>query len=230
MHILMLIQDPRIKGPVPKHTPLLISGLETLGCSIATELWGRHTDDETLARKIIGRTRDIWRTRDRLRREQFDVMIVKTAHDWATLSRDILLLLATRHLRKQQTTILQFQGSVPDVLFEPGKRLFRFLSGLLIRLCDGALFLSSEEARLWQALCPDGQFRVVANPQRPVTAGADSGVASLAAYRARWRIPSQVPVVLFASRVIADKGVFELLQAFAPVGLDRDDRHAKLSS
>lgn len=210
MKILMLMPDPRVKGPVPKHTPLLISALESLGCEVKTELWGRHSEDETLSDKVLGRAKDALRIRRRLRDETFDLMIVKTAHTAHGVARDLVLLAATKHLRA--ATVLQFHGSVPNLLFERGLLLFKLASAALIRLCDGALVLSTEEKAQWEKFYPRGRFRVVANPHAPPSFEI-SHQALVARAKDLWSLPDGKPVVLFASRLLADKGAFDLVDA-----------------
>jgi glycosyltransferase involved in cell wall biosynthesis len=209
MRILMLAPHPSVRGPIPKHTPLLVRALGDLGCEVITGVWGRHHDNETAGGRTIGRLKDIAKARRRLKQEQFDVLVIKTAHDWATLFRDIPLLLATRQLAR--ATVVQFHGSEPQKLLGPGHDAFKKATSRMIRMCDAAMVLSSEEAREWQLFYPEGKFFVVSNPRIPVQTNVPSATSN------DWNLPQGVPVLLYASRLIAEKGIFDLLEAVARI-------------
>ena len=207
MKILMLSPYPHVKGPLPKHTPHLISALRLLGCEVITEPWGRHSDHESFFDKIIGRIQDIIHIRCRLTSERFNVLVVKTAHDWNTLIRDVALLLATRRLRP--ATILQFHGSESNVLLYRGHGLFKVLSAWLMRLSDAFMVLSSEERDQWSQFFPAGKFFVVSNPFVPLI-----NEATITPQCIR-DLPPKVPLLLFVGRLIREKGIFDLLDALS---------------
>lgn len=207
MRILMLSMYPNIKGPIPKITPHLVSTLRSLGCTVVTEPWGRHHDIESLGSKIVGRAQDIVRIRRTLCREVFGVMVIHTSHDWATLSRDILLLLVARRLCRR--IVLHFHGSEPGRLLQAGTIAFKRASALLLHLSDAALVLSSEEQRQWERFYPAGKFFVVNNPFVPAT--IDTATAPMRP----WNLPPRVAVLLFVGRLISGKGIFDLLEAVA---------------
>jgi glycosyltransferase involved in cell wall biosynthesis len=206
MHILMLIQSSVIEGALPKHTPLLIESLEEYGHDISTSVWGRHTERETFPEKIIGRVKDLHRAKRKLLEQHFDIMVVKTSHDWLTLSRDILLLLATRHLCP--CIILQMHGSQSNRLVTKRDYLFKIATKWLLRHCDGVLILSSEEQRQWQHFYPQGRFYVVDNPYLP-----PSNEYSSADQETKLETPAGYPVLLFVGRLIVEKGIYELLES-----------------
>jgi glycosyltransferase involved in cell wall biosynthesis len=209
MRILMLAPHPQIRSPLQKHTPALVAALRQLGCTVELAAWGRHREQETLLEKVSGRLRDIRRIRRLLRARRFDVLVIKTAHDWNTLSRDIPLLLATRGLCAHQ--VVQFHGCFVDRLVAPGRVVFKAASALLLRLCDAALVLSSEEQRQWLAFHPQSKVFVVSNPF------VSSDGASAAASRHDFGVPDGVPLLLFVGRVMEAKGVFELVEALPRV-------------
>src|SRR5262250_1438993 len=106
MRILMLAPPPEVRGPLPKLTPLLASAVRALGCEVSLQPWGRHREGEPGRKKPLQRLADIGRVRRRLGRQVFDVLVIHSAHDWMTLSRDIPLLLATRGWSRR--VVLQF--------------------------------------------------------------------------------------------------------------------------
>lgn len=205
----MLGPHPAIRGPLPKVTPLLLSALRELGCEIELQPWGRRREHEPLRTKVAQRAADIVRVRRALRRQPVDVLVIKTAHDWATLSRDIPLLLAVRALCPR--VVLQFHGSACDRLVAPGHVPFKVASAWLLRLCDAALVLSCQEQRQWQTFWPSGRFHRVSNPFLPPVA------AQPLPTRQQLGLPPDGCVVLFVGRLIEAKGIREVIAALPTV-------------
>jgi glycosyltransferase involved in cell wall biosynthesis len=207
LRMLMLAPHPSVRGPLTKHTPVLVEALKSIGCSVVLEPWGRHHDHESLTEKIISRLRDIPRIRRLLKAKKFDVMVVKTSHEWRSLLANLPLLAATRRL--VPSTVVQFHGGRSDLLVAPGHRAFKLASACLFALCDGVLVLSTEEARESQSFWRRGRFRVVANPfvRPPVDVVRQRTHHS----------PERPLTILFVGRLIKEKGIFETLSAFASV-------------
>jgi glycosyltransferase involved in cell wall biosynthesis len=196
----MLAPSPHVRGPVGKHTLHLVEALEQLGCDVTLRVWGRAGDEHSALRRGLGRFTDAWSVSRLLRRSSFDVMVVKTAHDWSTLSRDLLLLTLCR--RARVPVVVQFHGSDPTKLWREDARAFRLASRGVARLADALLVLSSDDQRAWSRLAPDREVKVVANPY--VSKMAPGGVRTDGDGAAR---------VLYVGRLIAEKGIFDLLEA-----------------
>src|SRR5579862_1844639 len=209
MRILILAPRPTIHGGVPKVTSHLASALRGLGCDVTLHSWGRRTEREGIAQKMVQRLADIQSIRSILRHERFDVLLAGTAHDWATLSRDIPLLLATRGLARR--TVLLFHGSFSDRLVAPGHMAFKLASALMLKLTDAAFVLSHEERHQWQAFYPCGRFYRLCNAFLPLTP-VDPELA-----RRRLDLPGELPIVLFVGRLIEAKGVSELVDMLPQV-------------
>ena len=207
MRVAMLTPPPEIRGPLPKLVPVLAASLRAQGCAVSLQPWGRHREVEPLWRKLAQRPIDVWRARRRLRADPADVVVVHTAHFWSTLLRDLPLLLALRAPRR--ALVLHLHGSLADSLVGPGQGAFKLGSALLVGLSDAVLVLSSEEQRQWQAFLPAGRIRLVRNPLPPPTS------PNPGAFHDRFGIAAGDPIVLFVGRLIAAKGILDLLAVLA---------------
>jgi glycosyltransferase involved in cell wall biosynthesis len=171
---------------------------------VTTLPWGRAQEGESFGSKLTQRARDVLAVRRAVRSSAFDVAVVKTAHDWHTVVRDILVVLAIR--ARCRPVILQFHGSRAANLVEPGHYGFKLATKVLLSLVDGAFVLSSEEQRQWQTFRRSVPVFVVKNPYVGLALPARSesdGVRS--------------PVLLFVGRLMKEKGVFEVVGALPKV-------------
>ena len=201
MRVLMLTAYPGIAGPLPKLAPLMTDEMRHLGCQVSTEPWSHRQDGESIVAKVVGRTSDLLRIRRRLKRQQYDVLLVTTTHDWPALLRDIPLLALTRGCCRAR--VVHFHGSMVDRILRPGQRIMKACSRWLVRRCDAVLVLSREEQDKWRAFAPGVRFEVVVNPFVPPDA----------VQRRRALRGGDPAVMLFVGRLIPEKGVFDLLEA-----------------
>jgi glycosyltransferase involved in cell wall biosynthesis len=207
MKILITVPFPGVYGPLQKTTPSLIEGLHSLGCSIGTESWGRHSDNESFRKKVSNRFFDIFRINGRLRKETFGAVLVQTAHDWSTLTRDILLLYFASSRRP--ATILLIHGSRSDRLVRPGHPGFKLATKVLLRRADAILVLSQEELEEWRTFYPQVKAQQVSNPfvsRQDILRRAESVPSGTS---------SNAPELLFVGRLMVEKGVFDLVDAIA---------------
>ena len=201
----MLLPDPAVKGAMARLGALLVDALRQLDAEVVPCRWGRHADRESPLASACGRVTDILRVRRLLREGEFDVLFVNTAHDRRALLRDVPLLVATHGQVRRR--VVQFHGSLSNDLSMPGRPIMKAASRWLARNADAVLMLSSEEADQWRAFEPRGWFRVVTNPYV-----RDSALASR-----REGTPDAAPVILFVGRILAAKGIFDLVEAVAEV-------------
>ena len=216
MRALFLVPRPGIRGPIPRIAATLVAALRPLGCEVTAEFWGRRSDCESPLQRVMGRVLDIAKVRRTLAQGRYDVMVIHTAHDPPAMARDLPLLVATR--RQSPPVVLHLHGSQADALVSPGHRLIKAASARLLCLADGALVLSTEEQRQWQHFAPWADIRTVRNPY------VGAGDAPPALDRAAFGISSGVPLLLFVGRLVAAKGIFDLLAAL-PMVLARTGCH-----
>lgn len=203
MRLAMLAPRATVRGPLPKHTPLLVDALRRLDCEVELLPWGRHAEHERLPAKLWGRALDVRSARREITRRGFPLVVVKTAHDWLTLSRDLVLLNA---LPRSVVIVLQFHGSQSPRLVSPGSRAFKRATAALLSRADGVLVLSREEQAEWKAFRPELRVLVVRNV-RPVPLREESGS----------NCDHGLPIVLSVARLIEGKGGADLLRALPRV-------------
>lgn len=206
MRIIMLAPAADAPGPIGKHTGLLVAALTELGHRVIRLPWGSTASGRGLRRDVRERLSQMHAIAERTRQSQFDILVMKTAHDWRTLIRDIPTLL--RYRRRFQCVVLQFHGSNPEKVLQAPHRFFALATRLLLRCVDGVLVLSTEEQRLWRSINKNVAVEVAANPyhrqahtNRPHTSDV-----------------SQSPVILFTGRLRREKGPFDVITACSQLG------------
>lgn len=202
MNVLTLAPSPHIVGPVPGPIGTLArrlaDAMRAAGLDVDVELWGRHERDEGLVAKVVGRAADLLRVRRRILRESYDIVFVHSTHDLRAMLRDRLLILACP---RRVNWVVLVHGS----RFATGGPQLASASRFLARRARTVLLLSSEEIEQWRAVWPDACYRVVANAFESLDQEA-AAVPTPAAGTFE---------LLFAGRLIREKGIFDLLEAFA---------------
>jgi glycogen synthase len=218
MRILMLSPHTTVTGPVPRHTPLLVDALEAAGCEVTTFPWGRHRDDDSLLKRTWSRMADVRRARRVARDGDFDIIVVKTSHEWTSMFRDLPFLLVTRRIARR--IVVQFHGGRADRLQGSGYWAFKAASRLLFELADGVLVLSTQEERASAAFYPRGRFRTVINAyQRPADRGIETPQPDTHPERG-----NGIPTLVFVGRLIEQKGAIDAVEGFALVRAKRPIR------
>jgi glycosyltransferase involved in cell wall biosynthesis len=189
----------------------MVDGLRRVGCEVRVVYWSAHRQSgERLAAKVRGRSRDLLAVRAATRAWRPDVMYVASSHNWPAMLRDVPLALSTA--MTGPPFVLHFHGSECGKLGQPGQTVFTALSRWLARRAAAVLLLSVEEVQTWRRLCPRARFELVLNPFVPMLVEGPGPSAS-----ARVRDGKRPPTILFVGRLVRDKGVFELLDAFGIV-------------
>jgi glycosyltransferase involved in cell wall biosynthesis len=200
-----------VQGPIPKITPLLAAEWRRSGREVELLPWGRREEIESIYSKVIGRARDVLRARRTVGRGEFPVVLVNTSHDWLTLVRDLVLLLTLR--RRNRVVVVHIHGSATPRLLAPGSWLFKRATAALVRSVDALLVLSRQEVAEWHEFSPDTSVFVVRNPlTEPLQA------------QSKRRRDLGETAILCVARLIAGKGVFELVRALPLVQRDHPCR------
>ena len=205
LNILMVSVPPDTKGPLPLLTQLLVSGLQQLGHKVTlAACWGHKEEGESLPKKITQRAAGIRRILREAKKYKYELIYIHSSLDPRALLRD-LPLVAVLKLQKAPVVII-FHGS--DLQALEGRRNLPFYLGtrLLFKLLSGVLVDSTEEQKSLMRLWPWAKVGVV--PQ-PMAANPVEGIISSSATAQK-----SIPTLLFTGRLIAEKGVKEVLEAF----------------
>jgi len=202
LKILFFAPYKNIHGPLPKHTPILIKALENKGAIVTYMPWGRHSDDESLVQKIFSRFIDANRINRQIKNKDFDIIVLKTGHNFSSLTRDIYLLsLIHGHGKK---IVIEFHGSQSNKLVIGGNFIFKWMSQKLLSFADSIVVLSSEEQIQWRQFDPKVVCYTTANPYVPPQITITD-------------FPRKDNILLFVGRLIEEKGVIVLLDSFQRV-------------
>lgn len=194
-----------VPGPIRAHTNLLAEAFTDAGVATDVRGWGRHADGETLLEKIWGRFDDIAAILNHLQTRAPEALVIRTAHDWKTLARDIPLVWLAR--RRTCHVAIQFHGSQIDRA--RAGTLFGAFTSMLTSHADGVLLLSSEEAIAWKARFPSLKTAVVANaflPWQQAVCARDRRIGDELADGIH---------LIYVGRLIPEKGAMEAVEAVA---------------
>ncbi len=214
MRILYLSLNATLRGPFPKIDPFLITELQNSGHQVNKLVWGRHSDNENLTQKLVGRLVDIVHAVFALIRDEYEILYIVTTLDKNALSRDIPLLLATYGFSVKK--VLMLHGSETERLGNQGHVLYKLLTRVLILLSDAVLLLSSEEVQILEQFEPRGRYYQVNNPF------VSQGDATISPLTRASRKNDSRPILLFVGRLIKAKGIFDLVNAM-PIIMDQAD-------
>lgn len=209
MNILYLSLKNDLQGPFPKIDPLLVAGMNKLDCQVTKVAWGRHSENETLGEKIIGRFVDLMCVLLALFRKRYHILYVVTTLDTYALSRDIPLLLTTYCFPAKKVLIMH--GSKLGLFTGKGYIFYKSFTRLLVLLSDAILLLSSEELSAWKKFEPRGKYYRVDNPFKS-SGDMETGALTNAKQKTNLK-----PTLLFVGRLIKTKGIFDLLHAMPKI-------------
>lgn len=207
--VLMLSSPAEASGPLPKIVPEILSGLRDRGFAVEWLAWGGGGEGDTGAGRILARLGDAVAARRFLSQHPATSLVVHTAHDWRTVTRDLVLLTLCRG--RARCVALVLHGSLPARVAAHPRSPFSMLTKVTLSTADAVAVLSSEESSAWSRLLPASHVVVVRNPV--------AAPASPATYR---RSGSVRPRILFVGRLIAAKGCADLLAGFRIVRRSTD--------
>lgn len=192
------VPGSQVHGGPPTHLPLLEAELRKY-VDVERFDFGRRSDAESTFDKLVLRTKDLLKLRAKISRVRPTIIHQNTAFDTRAIIRDAALVwLAKRH---GIPVLLKMHGSCDDLLGNistPMRQLRDFI--FKNTNCIGVLSPAERDMYLqaWPAL--RHRVRVVKNIIKPE-------------FHSLKRTEAEVPTLLFISRFIREKGMFELLES-----------------
>jgi glycosyltransferase involved in cell wall biosynthesis len=216
LRILMGVPAPGATGGGPAlHLPMLVEDLRAAGHAVETFAFGRWAEGESLPRKTWHQLLDLARYPRIVRRSAPDLVHLNTSFDRKALVRDAPFALATRLAGKP--LFLKWHGSEPELLHARAP-WWRALVRLLFANTRAIGVLSASEQEAVRCRRDAPACHVVRN-------GLElARYAPRADIRSRHGIPAATPVLLFVSRLIAAKGLADVVRALPQV-VARHDAH-----
>ena len=206
--IVMAVLHQEVRSPLPKIAPLLIGALEKSGWAVVTTFWGGRGPKEGWTTKILSRSRDLVLALATLAVHKDAVLFVNSSHSPRAIVRDVPLVLGAKALGR--ASLVLWHGSRSALVAGRPHALFTVGTGLLCRSADAVLVLSSAELEACQRIFPRGRYVLVANPYESKMPAPD------------WT--SETCSILFVGRLMQEKGIYELLDAFAGLRTAQDWR------
>jgi len=202
IRVLFNLPRPHLHGGPATHLPLLEKELRKYADLELFEYY-RKTDTETVWNKVVGRSRDLLELRVKISTFKPDIIHHNTAFDSIAILRDApLVWLAKRYATP---VLLKMHGSSDDLLRNVSAPLRQLRDFILKNTsCIGVLSQVEKDHYLetWPFL--HNRVKVVKN-------------IIMADFHTLERKEAKVPTLLFISRFIRDKGMFELLEAVPQV-------------
>lgn len=206
LRILFNTPNPALHGGPPTHLPVLEKALSKL-VEIQPYEYGRKSDFETLAQKVLGRIGDLARIRRMCRKVHPDLIHHNSSFDQRAILRDAPLVLLAK--REQVPIFIKVHGSLPEG-FRGGSMLLDRARRIVLSNADRIGVLSTAEKCEFEEAFPNvrGKVSVVKNATNPQFSAVERREADL-------------PTILFLSRFIRKKGPFDLLHA-VPLVLEKE--------
>lgn len=202
LKILFSIPNPSLHGGPSQHLPLLLDGLRD-HFDLWTFEFGRKTDIENLWQKLSGRLMDLLRLSLAITAFEPDLVHHNSAFDKKSIIRDAPLAWLCR--TRKVPLLIKVHGSHKEAFGSMGLISNAFRDYVIKNTCRICV-LSELEKRDFEDNWPAcrGRVKVVKNIINPDF------------YRVA-RVEDPLPTVLFISRFIRMKGIFDLLDAIPAV-------------
>ena len=202
LRILFNCPSPTLHGGPPTHLPCLEAELRRQ-VDLESFEYGRKTDCETIIDKLVGRAKDLIKLRAKIATFKPDLIHHNTAFDTRAIIRDAALVWLAK--RYGIPVLLKMHGSLDELFGKVNPGVNRLRNAVLTN--GGCIAVLSEvEMKKFLNAWPflKGRVLVVKNIIKPE-------------FYAVERREAEQPILLFISRFIREKGVFELLDAIPGV-------------
>jgi len=192
-----------LSGGPPTHLPMLEEELRK-SVTLINYDYGRRKDTETNFEKTFGRFYDLVKLIAKLVFNRPDLIHLNSAADSRAILRDFPFIAITNFFRVP--VFIKFHGSFDEEYYGSLTPFIKKLRYYILKKSSGIGVLSKEEKEFYYRTVPitAGKVKVVKNIIKPDFFNVNRNV-------------TEYPTVLFISRCIRQKGVFELLEAIPDV-------------
>ena len=207
MQVLIGMPDKdSVGGPIYCEPPF-VDALRIAGVDVDEEVYvygDGGTPIGTLERvtRMIKAAR---RMRERVRKTNYDLIHLNTSFDQRCLLRDIITLWLIR--KSEIPVFLKMHGSIARFLATSNPVWRAFQRRLFSRVAAIGVLSSEERANFVRAGCPPEKLFEIKNAFEPVGFERDPE------FRMRQDVGSDIPIILFSSRFIPAKGLFDVIAA-----------------
>jgi glycosyltransferase involved in cell wall biosynthesis len=216
MRVLMGMPKKGLAGGPQGHLPFLVEGLRAHGVTVDELTYGSRTANPSLAGRVALVLKDARAFRASAAALKVDVIHLNTAFDVKALIRDVVTVSFVRPSFRGHI-FLKFHGS--DLCLAGSRNpLLRGLARYLFTQVDGVGVLSTEERQAFaERGFPQKKLHVVKNILRSEDFVKDPG------FRAKMGIAEGTTILLFTGRMIAEKGLTDVVRALSIVSKSRSD-------
>ena len=207
LKMLIGMPSPDSRGGPINCEPPFVAALRDLGISVDEETYvygdgGSTASTFARVRRVADAAR---RLRARTRDNEYDLSHLNTSFDERSVLRDLTVLAA---IKGNAPVFLKMHGSSASFL-RTKSRAWRALQTRLFYRVDAIGVLSNEERENFAAAgCPAEKLYVVKN-----ALGSETAFSRDDDFRAGQGIDANIPLLLFSSRMIATKGLADVIDA-----------------
>ena len=134
------------------------------------------------------------------------IIHINTSYDLRSVMRDALFIVMSRMFRKK--IVLQIHQRI-----EPShNKIIDFITKHIFSLCDKILVFSNESKKILGYLVPVEKIYLFPNPVI-----AKDFIIKDKSYKGRLSIPEEGKIVLYLSRLIKEKGAFDLIESIPEI-------------
>jgi glycosyltransferase involved in cell wall biosynthesis len=201
--VLFNTPNPKLSGGPPTHLPLLSRELEKY-VTVINYSYGRKEEYEAIFTKIFGRLMDLVNVFFIIIRLKPDIIHLNSAADKMAFIRDYLLIKLSRLFKVP--VFIKFHGSFDSVYYENLSSLYKHLRRYILEKSSGIGVLSEYEK----------DFYIKSFPKLKENIFVVKNIIKDDFYNLVKKF-SEKPEILFVSRCIKQKGIFDLLKAVPEV-------------
>ena len=203
----MTLPFPEIIGPLNEHIPLLIKELKKNRIGVIKHYYGRRSQQDSWSKRIFHQLHSIICFTKIVLFKDVDLIQINSSFDKRALTRDVFFVSIAKGCGK--SIFIKMHGSFNNLLYT--KNIFWvLLSNILFKLVNQVGVLSSKEKEEFSEIFKfsKDKFVVVKNPIDLQTLRQKANNINYGQTKFK---------ILFASRILKEKGIFDVINAIPDV-------------